>query len=58
MSDKQNEVSEAHVQLDSLPKEVQRLAEVMMSVDPHWNLDAWLIEQANMALDLAAIDLA
>ena len=57
MSDKQNEVSEAHVRLESLPKEVQRLAEVMMSVDPHWNLEAWLIEQANMALDLAAIDL-
>jgi hypothetical protein len=30
----------------------------MMSVDPHWNLDAWLIEQANMALELAAVDLA
>lgn len=58
MSDKQNEVSEAHVRLESLPKEVQRLAEVMMSVDPHWNLDAWLIEQANMALELAAVDLA
>ena len=58
MSDKQNEVSEAHVRLESMPLEVQRLAEIMQSIDPQWSIDAWLIDQANMSLDLVNHDLA
>ncbi|MDE0857373.1 MAG: hypothetical protein OSA38_02260 [Candidatus Poseidoniaceae archaeon] len=58
MSDKQNEVSEGHIRLDSLPLEVQKLAEMMQSVDPNWRLESWLVEQSKMALDLVSLDLA
>lgn len=58
MSDKQNEVSEANVRLKSMPPEVQRLAEIMQSIDPQWSIEAWLIDQANMSLDLVNHDLA
>ena len=55
MSDKQNKVSEGHVRLESLPLEVQRLAEAMQSIDPKWSVEAWLIEQANMSMDLVKL---
>ena len=58
MSDKQNKVSEGHVRLESLPLEVQRLAEAMQSIDPKWSVEAWLIEQANMSMDLVKVDVA
>jgi hypothetical protein len=58
MSDKQNRVSETRVQTESLPLEVQRLAEVMQSVDPSWQIETWLVDQANMSLDLVSSDLA
>lgn len=58
MSDKRNEASEGHVRLEALPHEVQRLAEVMQSIDPKWSVDAWLIEQASMSMDLVNADVA
>lgn len=57
MSDKQNEVSEGHVRVESMPSEVQRLAEVMQSVDPNWTLAEWLVEQARLSLNLVSADL-
>ncbi|MDA7846357.1 hypothetical protein N9A87_04855, partial [Euryarchaeota archaeon] len=57
MSDKQNRVSEGHVRVEAMPAEVQRLAEVMQSVDPKWDLDEWLVEQARMSLNLVSADL-
>jgi len=58
MSDKRNKVSEGHVRLESLPLEVQRLAEAMLGIDPNWSVEAWLIEQANMSMDLVKVDVA
>ena len=57
MSDKQNEVSGGHVRVEAMPTEVQRLAEVMQSIDPNWDLTEWLVEQARMSLNLVSADL-
>ena len=38
--------------VDSLPAEVQKLCEVMAGIDPSWNLEDWLRNQANSSLDL------
>lgn len=56
MSDKQNKAAGGHVRLEALPLEVQRLAEVMQSIDPKWSVGAWLVEQANMSMDLVKAD--
>ena len=37
---------------DSLPLEVQQLVEVMLGIDPSWNLEQWLKEQATQSLEL------
>tara|TARA_B100000767_G_scaffold187142_1_gene174550 strand:+ start:2359 stop:3021 length:663 start_codon:yes stop_codon:yes gene_type:complete len=58
MSDKQNEVSEGHVRLEAMPEEVQRLCEIMQSVNPKWQLETWLVEQASMSLQLLSMDLS
>ena len=42
---------------DSLPIEVQKLCEVMAGIDPNWNLDEWLRNQANASLELISSDL-
>jgi hypothetical protein len=41
-----------------MPEEVQRLIQVMLGLNPDWNLENWLVTQANMSLDLVAVDLA
>tara|TARA_B100001564_G_scaffold317425_1_gene293412 strand:+ start:3825 stop:4472 length:648 start_codon:yes stop_codon:yes gene_type:complete len=58
MSDKQNKVSEGRILLESLPLEVQRLCEVMQKVEPNWRVESWLVEQANMSMELVNLDLA
>jgi len=57
MSDKQHKVSEEQIAVDQMPEEVQRLVEVMIGVNPEWDLGKWLSDQANMALDLITVDL-
>ena len=42
---------------DSLPLEVQQLVEVMLGIDPSWNLEQWLKEQATQSLELIASEL-
>ena len=42
---------------DSLPIEVQKLCEVMAGIDPNWNLDEWLRNQANARLELISSEL-
>ena len=36
---------------------MHQLADAMLGVNPQWNVHDWLVEQANMAMDLLAIDL-
>ena len=43
--------------VDSLPIEVQKLCEVMAGIDPSWNLEDWLRNQANSSLDLISSEL-
>ena len=57
MSDKQNKVSEEPIAVDQLPEEVQRLFEVMSGINPEWQLEKWLSEQALMSLELISADL-
>jgi len=57
MSDKQHKVSEGQIAVDQMPEEVQRLVEVMSGINPEWDLEKWLSDQANMALELITIDL-
>ena len=42
---------------DSLPIEVQKLCEVMAGIDPNWDLDEWLRNQANASLELISSEL-
>jgi len=58
MSDKHHKVSEGQIAVDQMPEEVQRLVEVMRGVNPGWDLEKWLADQANMALELITIDLS
>ena len=52
-----NDNSEKQIHLNSIPNEVQRLAEAMVGIDPAWDLRQWMIDQANMTLDIIAVDL-
>ena len=44
--------------IESMPEEIQRLCGVMSGLDPMWNLEAWLKQQATMAMDLISSDIA
>ena len=57
MSDKQNKVSEGPIAVDQLPEEVQRMSEVMSGINPEWQHEKWLSEQALMTLELISADL-
>ena len=57
MADEHKNRQERRVSLDDLPDEVRQLADAMIGVNPQWNVHDWLVEQANMTMDLLAIDL-
>jgi len=57
MADEHKNSQERRVSLDGMPSEVHQLADAMLGVNPQWNVHDWLVEQANMAMDLLAIDL-
>ena len=57
MGEDVNDNSEKQIHLNSLPNEVQRLADAMVGIDPAWDLRQWMIDQANMTLDIIAVDL-
>ncbi|HII20823.1 MAG TPA: hypothetical protein HA312_06345 [Candidatus Poseidonia sp.] len=40
-----------------MPAEVRQLADAMLGVNPQWNVHDWLVEQANLSMDLLALDL-
>ena len=43
--------------LDSMTAEIQRLCEVMMGIDPNWQLETWLKQQASASLDIISSEL-
>lgn len=57
MSDKKHKISEDQISVELMPAEVQRLTEIMRGVNPDWNLEAWLSDQANAMLELVHADL-
>ena len=57
MADEHQNEHESRFSLEDLPPEVRQLADTMMGVNPNWNIQDWLIEQANMSMDLLAVDL-
>jgi len=40
-----------------MPAEIQRLCEVMMGIDPNWQLETWLKQQASASLDIISSEL-
>ena len=40
-----------------MPAEIQRLCEVMIGIDPNWQLETWLKQQANASLDIISSEL-
>ena len=57
MADEHKNEQERRVSVEDLPDEVRQLADAMVGVNPNWNVHDWLVEQANMTMDLLALDL-
>ncbi|MBT5454378.1 MAG: hypothetical protein HOI79_07015 [Euryarchaeota archaeon] len=57
MADEGQKEQETRVALDDMPLEVRQLADVMLGVNPDWNVHDWLVKQANNAMDLLSVDL-
>ena len=57
MADERQNEQERRVSVDDLPPEVRQLADAMLGVNPQWNVHDWLVEQANLTMDLLALDL-
>ena len=57
MADERQNEQERRVSVDDLPPEVRQLADAMLGVNPQWNVHDWLVEQANLTMDLLAVDL-
>jgi hypothetical protein len=57
MADERQNEHESRTSVEDMPEEVRQLADTMLGINPQWNLHDWLVEQANMAMDLLAVDL-
>lgn len=57
MGDEHKNEQERRVSVDDMPAEVRQLADAMLGVNPQWNVHDWLVEQANLSMDLLALDL-
>jgi len=57
MGEEHKNEQERRVSFDDMPAEVRQLADAMLGVNPQWNVHDWLIEQANLSMDLLALDL-
>jgi hypothetical protein len=57
MADEGQKEQETRVSLDDLPVEVRHLADVMLGVNPDWNVHDWLVMQASNSMDLLTVDL-
>jgi|TARA_B100001094_G_scaffold68587_1_gene64914 hypothetical protein len=56
MSEESQE-SRGLIDVTALPEPVRRMAEVMHGLDPEWNINAWLTQQAEQTLALLRHDL-
>ena len=57
MGDEHKNEQERRVSVDDMPAEVRQLADAMLGVNPQWDIHDWLVEQANLSMDLLALDL-
>ncbi len=57
MADEHKNEQERRVSVEDMPAEVRQLSDAMLGVNPNWNLHDWIVEQANMTMDLLALDL-
>ncbi|MBQ45891.1 MAG: hypothetical protein CMP10_00095 [Zetaproteobacteria bacterium] len=57
MADDGQKEQETRITIEDMPKEVRQLADVMLGVNPDWNVHDWLVNQATNAIDLLAVDL-
>ena len=57
MADEHKNEQERRVSVDDMPAEVRQLADAMLGVNPQWNVHDWLVAQANLSMDLLALDL-
>ena len=57
MADDGQKEQENRIAIEDMPKEVRSLADVMLGVNPEWNIHDWLVNQAENAMDLLAVDL-
>ena len=57
MADEHKNEQERRVSVEDMPAAVRQLSDAMMGVNPIWNVHDWIIEQANMTMDLLALDL-
>ena len=57
MADEHKNEQECRVSVEDMPAEVRQLSDAMMGVNPNWDVHDWIIEQANMTMDLLALDL-
>ncbi|MGB0312391.1 MAG: hypothetical protein ACPGDD_00695 [Poseidonia sp.] len=57
MADEHKNEQERRVSVEDMPAEVRQLSDAMLGVNPNWNVHDWIVEQANMTMDLLALDL-
>lgn len=57
MADERQNEQEKRLSVEDMPAEVQKLADTMLGVNPAWDVQNWLVEQATLAMDLLEIDL-
>ena len=57
MADEHKNEQEHRVSVEDMPAEVRQLSDAMLGVNPNWNVHDWIVEQANMTMDLLALDL-
>ena len=57
MADEHKNEQERRVSVEDMPAEVRQLSDAMLGVNPNWNVHDWIVEQANMSMDLLALDL-
>lgn len=57
MADEGQKEQESRISLEDMPLEVRQLADVMLGVNPDWNVHDWLVKQAANAMDLLTVDL-
>ena len=57
MGDEKQNRQENRVSVEKMPAEVRQFADTMLGLNPHWDFETWLVEQATMAMDLMTTDL-